>query len=81
VRAFKRLNSRQKSRTFKLLLVPIVKHQVIKNQVPYQDLGQDYFDTIHSKHLVRHHLKRLESLGFEVSLKSLTEAAREKCKR
>lgn len=55
------------------LLVTI--YHVLKDQVPYQDLGSDYFDKINAKHLVRHHLKRLEKLGFEVNLTPLDAVA------
>jgi transposase len=37
-------------------------------QVPYQDLGPDYFDHLHAQRLERHYVHRLEALGFEVRL-------------
>jgi transposase len=54
------------------LLIAI--YHVLKDQVPYQDLGSDYFDKLNARHLLRHHLKRLESLGYEVSLKAIDQA-------
>ncbi|MFD1737604.1 hypothetical protein ACFSCX_13720 [Bacillus salitolerans] len=34
----------------------------------YVDLGEDYFDKQREQYIVRHSLRRLESLGYTVSL-------------
>lgn len=41
---------------------------MLTDQVPYQDLGADFFDRRNRDHLQRHHLRRLEALGFKVTL-------------
>jgi transposase len=48
------------------LLVGI--YYMLRDQVPYQDLGPDHFDRLHAQRLERHYVRRLESLGFEVRL-------------
>ena len=37
----------------------------------YVDLGEDYFDKQKQQSIVRHSLRRLESLGYTVTLKNL----------
>jgi transposase len=41
---------------------------MLKNDVPYQDLGADHFDRENPERLKRHLLKRLETLGYQVTL-------------
>ncbi len=48
------------------LLVSI--YHMLRDQVPYQDLGPDHFDHLHAQRLERHYVRRLEALGFEVRL-------------
>jgi transposase len=43
-------------------------------QMEYKDLGGDYFDRLDPKRLRRHLVKRLESLGYEVTLSERTAA-------
>lgn len=54
------------------LLVMI--YHVLKQQRPYDELGADYFDRLDAARLERHHVRRLEQLGFTVTL-SPKEAA------
>ena len=49
------------------LLVTI--YHMLKNKTKFKDLGHDYFDRLNSKKLIKYHTKRLESLGFEITLK------------
>jgi transposase len=49
--------------------VLVIAYHVLKEQQPYQDLGADYFDKLDATRLQRHHVHRLEALGFEVTLK------------
>jgi hypothetical protein len=37
----------------------------------YRDLGTDHFDLIHREALVRRSVRRLERLGYEVSIKEV----------
>jgi transposase len=48
------------------LLVSI--YHMLRDQVPYQDLGPDYFDHLQAHRLERHYVHRLEALGFQVRL-------------
>ena len=41
---------------------------MLRHRVPHQDLGADYFDRRHTGRLRRHHVRRLEQLGYEVLL-------------
>ena len=50
------------------LLVSI--YYMLRDQVSYQELGPDYFDQLHAQHLERHYVRRLEALGFQVTLTS-----------
>ena len=48
--------------------VLVIAYHVLQEQNPYQDLGKDYFDKLDRDRLQRHHVHRLEALGYEVSL-------------
>jgi transposase len=41
---------------------------ILKKRVPHQDLGPDYFDRRNTDRLRRHHIRRLERLGYNVVL-------------
>jgi hypothetical protein len=41
---------------------------MLKRRVPHHDLGADYFDRRHTARLRRHHVRRLEQLGYQVVL-------------
>jgi transposase len=53
----------------------VIVYHILKHKVPYRDLGPDYFDRINREHLVRYHQKRLQGLGFKVTVESLEKAA------
>ena len=55
------------------LLVMI--YHILKHQVSYRELGADHFNKLNAAYVQRHHVKRLESLGFKVILEPLSEAA------
>jgi transposase len=48
------------------LLVAI--YYMLRDHVPYHELGADYFDQLHTQRLQRHYVRRLEELGFSVAL-------------
>lgn len=50
------------------LLVSI--YYMLRDQVSYQELGPDYFDQLHTQQLEHHYVRRLEALGFQVTLTS-----------
>jgi transposase len=41
---------------------------MLKHRVPHQDLGADYFDRRNTARIRRHHVRRLEKLGYQVLL-------------
>ncbi len=53
----------------------VIIYHVLKHRVPYRELGADYFDKLNVTYLKRHHVRRLESLGFKVTLDPLEAAA------
>ena len=48
------------------LLVSI--YYMLRDHVPYYDLGPEDFDHLQAQRLERHYLRRLEALGFQVQL-------------
>jgi transposase len=48
-------------------LLTIIYH-MLRDRRPYADLGADYFDRINTARLERHHVRRLEQLGYTVTL-------------
>jgi transposase len=53
----------------------ITVYHVLKHQREYQDLGRDYFDRLDPERLQRHLVKRLESLGLEVTVRPREDKA------
>ena len=46
----------------------IIIYHVLCTKKPYRDLGADYFDQLEKARLQRHHIRRLEQLGYTVTL-------------
>jgi transposase len=46
-----------------------------KNQTLYQDLGPDYFDRLKGEQTERYYIKRLEKMGFKVTIEPTKQAA------
>ena len=42
----------------------IAIYHVLRNDVPFKDLGSDYYDNFNREHKIREYLKRLNSLGW-----------------
>jgi len=53
----------------------VVIYHVLLTGRPYQDLGVDYFDKLDAARIVRSHVRRLESLGYKVTLAAPEKAA------
>jgi len=53
----------------------VVIYHMLKDQTVYRELGSDHFNKLNAVHVQRHHVKRLESLGFKVILEPLPKAA------
>lgn len=41
-----------------------VIYHILKEHIPYRDLGSDYYDSIHREHKINGYLKRLQALGW-----------------
>jgi hypothetical protein len=46
---------------------------IIRDKIPYRELGDQYLDKCNQRHLIRHHTRRLEALGFKVELQELPQ--------
>ena len=46
---------------------------IIRDKVPYRDLGSHDIDAHHREHIIRHHVRRLESLGLYVEIRELPQ--------
>ncbi len=53
----------------------VIVYHILKNQVSYRELGSDHFSKFNAAYVQRHHVKRLESLGYKVTLEPLSKAA------
>jgi transposase len=53
----------------------VIFYHMLKSDVEYQDLGVEYFDRLEPERLRRYLVKRLEKLGYQVTLKTQDEAA------
>ena len=53
----------------------IIIYHMLKTDVPYQELGADFFDKLSPEQYRRYLVKRLEDLGFEVQLHARDAAA------
>jgi hypothetical protein len=49
----------------------IIAYHIIQSKSPYQDLGVGYFDKRRPETTTQRLVKRLEHLGFQVSLQQL----------
>ncbi len=50
-------------------------YHILSNGLPYQDLGPNYLDKLNEANIKRYHVRRLEELGYRVSITSLDQAA------
>ena len=46
----------------------VIIYHVLRDKKPYTDLGVDYFDKLDTARIERHHVRRLEQLGYTVTL-------------
>lgn len=52
--------------------VLVIIYHMLRTQTPYADLGPDYFEKVDAIQLERHHVHRLEQLGYTVTLTTVT---------
>ncbi len=48
--------------------VLVILYHMLRDHRPYHDLGADYFAQLDRQRLERHHVRRLEQLGYTVTL-------------
>lgn len=53
----------------------VIAYQILKHKLPYSELGADYFDRLNVSYIKHHFTKRLEALGYKVTLEPLQAAA------
>jgi transposase len=53
----------------------VVIYHILKTGCAFQDLGVDYFDRLDAQRIVKAHVRRLESLGYKVTLSATERAA------
>ena len=46
---------------------------LIRDKVPYRESGSRSTDEHQREHIIRHHVRRLESLGFNVEIRELPQ--------
>lgn len=46
----------------------VMVYHMLKNHIPYQDLGANYFDLLNAAYIKKHFVHRLQGLGFKVTL-------------
>ena len=51
--------------------VLVIAYHLLKTGRPYAELGADYFDKLDADRLERHHVRRLNALGYSVTLTPL----------
>lgn len=53
----------------------VMAYHILKHKVPYKELGVDYFDRLNVSYIKYHFTKRLEALGYKVTLEPLQATA------
>jgi len=53
----------------------VMAYHIPKHKLPYSELGADYFDRLNVSYIKHHFTKRLEALGYKVTLEPLQAAA------
>jgi hypothetical protein len=55
--------------------VLVAIYYILVNTVPYRDLGADYLVKLNEINIKRYHVRRLQELGYQVSITPLEQAA------
>lgn len=63
-----RRRGRNKAATAVAHSMLVAVYHVLKTGQPYAELGVDYFDKLNATRIERHHIRRLEQLGYTVTL-------------
>jgi transposase len=46
----------------------VIIYHLLQDRRPYSDLGSDYFDRLQTVRVERYHVRRLEQLGYSVTV-------------
>ena len=46
----------------------VIIYHVLRTKKPYAELGADHFDKLNTERIQQHHIRRLQQLGFEVTI-------------
>jgi transposase len=49
----------------------VIAYHLLKDKVDYEDLGPDHFDKLHTQHQAEHLVKRLERIGYNVTIQKV----------
>ena len=60
------LSKRTKSRYLSNVSVLIAIYHILKEKVPYHDLGADYYSVINQEKIINRNIRSLEKLGVNV---------------
>ena len=60
------LSERTKSRYLSNVSVLIAIYHILKEKVPYHDLGADYYSVINQEKIINRNIRSLEKLGVNV---------------
>jgi len=66
-----RRRGRNKAATAVAHSILVAIYHVLKTGKPYAELGADYFDKLDTTRIERHHVRRLEQLGYTVTLTTI----------
>jgi transposase len=75
---FRRLASRRGNKKAAVAVghsILVIAYHLLKKEVSYQELGSNYFDDHDRQAVERRSVRRLEALGYKVTLESLASAA------
>ncbi len=75
---YRRLAARRGSKRATIAVahnILVIAYYILRDKVCYRDLGPDYFDRLNPEGLRRRLTKRLEHLGFKVTLEPLAQVA------
>jgi hypothetical protein len=53
----------------------VIVHHLLRDDITYQELGADYLTKLKASQIQYHHEKRLQALGFKVTLEQIEQAA------
>lgn len=54
--------------------VLVIIYYMLRDGQAYNDLGADYFDTLDKERIQRHHIRKLQQLGYTVTLTPVVAA-------